>query len=121
MAKRYVLWDKKSDVLTPVGEVLKPEQWIDRRPIAGVVKTVVSGGAINGAFFGVYDDMINLYTKQGCDFSECVTEQDHLDAIETFEDNLNKVQENVISTDERIASALEAQVLMSMPDEETTV
>lgn len=119
MAKRYVLWDKKSDVLTPVGEVLKPEQWIDRRPIAGVVKTVVSGGTINGAFFGVYDDMINLYTKQGCDFSECVTEQDHLDTIETFEDNLNKVQENVISTDERIASALEAQVLMSMPDDTT--
>ena len=120
MAKRYVLWDKKSDVLTPVGEILKPEQWIDRRPIAGAVKTVVSGGTINGAFFGVYDDMVDYYTKQGCDFSECVTEQDHLDAIETFEDSLNTPSTEP-TTEERIASALEAQVLMSMPDEETTV
>ena len=113
---RYKLWDKESNVITPIGEVLTPQQWIDRYPVANVLPTVCGGGAINGAYFGVYDEMIELYTKQGCDFSECNTEQEHLDKIEEFEDIMNTPAE-VISAEERIASALEAQVLMSMPDE----
>ena len=120
MSKRYIIWDKKTDVLTPIGEVLKPEQWIAKRPIANIVKTVVSGGTINGAFFGVYDEMVDYYTKQGCDFSNCTTEQEHLDAIEQFEDDLNKTPTNEITTEERTASALEALVLMNMPDETVT-
>lgn len=43
MTKRYVIWDRTSSVITPIGEVLTPEQWIARRPIAGVVATVVAG------------------------------------------------------------------------------
>ena len=89
MTSKYVVWDKTSDVLTPIGEVLTPEQWIARRPIAGVVTTVVAGGTINGAFFGVYDEMIDIYERMGCDFSSCTTEQEHLDAIEAFEDMMN--------------------------------
>ena len=114
---RYKIWDKESDVITPIGEVLTPAQWIERYPVANVLPTVCGGGAINGAYFGIYDEMIDLYTKNGCDFSECNTEQEHLDKIEEFEDEMNAPVE-VISAEERIASALEAQVLMSMPDEE---
>ena len=113
---RYKLWDKESNVITPIGEVLTPAQWVERYPVANVLPTVCGGGAINGAYFGVYDEMIELYTKQGCDFSECITEQEHLDRIEAFEDEMN-APVDVISTDERIAAALEAQVLMSMPEE----
>lgn len=120
MAKRYVIWDKTSNVITPIGEVLTPEEWIARRPVAGAIPTVVAGGAINGAFFGVYDNMIDFYEKQGCDFSSCTTEQEHLDAIEAFEDLQNTATESTgVSAEERIAAALEAQVMMSMPDEET--
>ena len=114
---RYKIWDKESNVITPIGEVLTPAQWIERYPVANVLPTVCGGGAINGAYFGIYDEMIDLYTKNGCDFSECNTEQEHLDRIEAFEDEMN-APVDVISTDERIAAALEAQVLMSMPDEE---
>ena len=116
---RYKIWNKESNVITPIGEVLTPQQWIERYPVADVLTTVCGGGAVNGAFFGVYDTMVEMYTKQGCDFSECTTEQEHLDKIEEFEDSLNTPSTEP-STDERIASALEAQVLMSMPDEETT-
>ena len=112
---RYKLWDKESNVITPIGEVLTPAQWIERYPVANVLPTVCGGGAINGSYFGVYETMVEMYTKQGCDFSECNTEQEHLDKIEESEDEMNTV--DVVSTDERIAAALEAQVLMSMPDE----
>ena len=114
---RYKIWDKESDVITPIGEVLTPQQWIERYPVANVLPTVCGGGAINGAYFGVYDTMVEMYEKQGCDFSECNTEQEHLDKIEEFEDIMN-TPSNEVTTEERIASALEAQVLMSMPDEE---
>lgn len=121
MNKRYKIWDKTSPVITPIGEVLTPEQWIAKRPIAGVdgIPTVVAGGTINGAFFGVYSEMVDHYERMGCDFSACTTEQEHLDAIEAFEDEMNKAStEEVITAEERIAAALEAQVMMSLPDEE---
>jgi hypothetical protein len=115
-SKRYVIWDKTSDVLTPIGEVLTPEQWIARRPIAGVVTTVVAGGTINGAFFGVYDEMVDYYEKLGCDFSTCTTEQEHLDVIEAFEDAMNAqtgggTGETVSGTDyDEMAAAIEEGV-----------
>lgn len=120
---RYTIWNKTDKILTPVGEVLTAEQWIDRYPIAGVenIKVVCAGGEINGAFFGTLGSMVELYTKRGCDFTNCKSDQDKLDAIEAFEDAMNTPDETYISTDERIAAALEAQVMMSMPDEETEV
>ena len=47
---RYAIWDKVSPVITPIGEVLSPEQWIARYPVAGVesIKVVCAGGEING-------------------------------------------------------------------------
>lgn len=99
-AKRYVIWDKVSSVITPVGEVLTPEQWIARYPVANVLPTVVAGGVTNGAFFGVYAQMVDMYEKAGCDFSNCTTEQDHLDAIEAFEDVRNsQTGESEVVTD----------------------
>lgn len=116
--KRYKIWDKTSDVITPIGEVLTPERWMGRYPVARVLPTVVAGGTINGAFFGVYQEMVEMYEKNGCDFSGCTTDQEYLDAIEAFEDAMNTPTDPQVSAEERIAAALEAQVMMSMPDEE---
>lgn len=118
---RYAIWDKTSPIITPIGEVLTAEQWVSRYPVAGVetIKVVCAGGEINGAFFGTFGAMKEMYEKMGCDFSSCETDQDVLDAIETHEDYLNTpVESDEPTTDERIAAALEAQVMMSMPDEE---
>lgn len=52
----------------------------------------------------------------GEDYSECLT-----DTIEAFEDKLNTPAENTDPTaEERIAAALEYQVMASLPDEEIT-
>lgn len=116
MAKRYVVWDKTSNVITPIGEVLTPAQWIERYPSANVLKTVVAGGEINGAYFGIFSQMIDLYIARGCDFTECVSDQDYLDAIESFEDAMNNIM--LISDQTRIADALEDLVVLQMPDVE---
>ena len=114
---RYQIWDKESQVITPIGEVLEPAQWIDRYPAAAVLKTVCAGGELNGAYFGIFSTMVEHYTKMGCDFSNCTADQDFLDAIEAFEDAMNAPSTEP-STEERIAAALEYQVMASLPDEE---
>lgn len=111
--KRYVIWDEVSQVITPIGEVLTAEQWMDRYPIARLdgFQLVVAGGQINGAFCGVYSEMVDMYERMGCDFSNCVTQQEHLDAIEAFEDARNAASD-VVSDQTRIADALEDMVVM---------
>ena len=124
---KYAIWNKKDPILTHIGEVLTAEQWIQRYPVAGVdtITVVCAAGEINGAFFGTLGQMVDLYTKRGCDFSTCETDQDKVDAINAFDEAMEaeaaaaaEAAANEVSTDERIAAALEAQVLMSMPDEE---
>ena len=83
------------------------------------IDLIIGGGTINGSVCMEYSQTVDIYEKMGCDFSACTTKEEVLDAIEAFEDAMNTVDESVVSTDERIAAALEAQVMMSMPDEET--
>lgn len=116
---RYAVWDKISDIYVPTGARFTAEEWKKRYPIANIdtIKIVCDGGVINGAFFGVLSEMITTYQKAGCDFSTCITDQDYLDAIEAFEDEMNKPSTEP-STEERIAAALEYQVMASLPDME---
>ena len=86
--KKYAIWNKKDPIMTPIGEVLTAEKWIERYPIAGVesITVVCAAGEINGAFFGTLGQLVDLYAKQGCDFSACETAEDKLAAIEAFDD-----------------------------------
>ena len=111
---KYAIWNKQDTILTPVGEVLTAEQWIQRYPVAGVdtITIVCAAGEINGAFFGTLGSMVELYAKQGCDFSTCETAEDKLAAIEAFEDAREAaIAEASAETtaEERIAAALEYQ------------
>ena len=111
--KRYVIWDEVSQVITPIGEVLSAEQWMDRYPMARLdgLQLVLAGGQINGAFCGVYSEMVDMYERMGCDFTGCETQQDHLDAIEAFE--IAQMNAPASITDAtRTADALEDLVLL---------
>ena len=105
--KKYAIWNKQDPILTPIGEVLTPEQWIGRYPIAGVESiTVICGaGEINGAFFGTLGQMVEMYGKQGCNFSTCETPEEKLEAIEAFEDARD------IESAEKLAAKNEAEVM----------
>ena len=115
---RYAIWNKKDPILTPIGEVLTAQQWIERYPIAGLdsITVVCGGGEINGEFFGTLGQMVDVYTKAGCDFSACETAEDKLAAIEAFEDAreaeaaaaAQAAAASQANTAERTAAALEA-------------
>lgn len=133
---KYAIWNKKDPVLTPVGEVLTAEQWIQRYPIAGVesITVVCAGGEINGAFFGTIGSMVEMYTKRGCDFSACTTPEEKLAAIEAFEDAreaeaaaaAKQAAETKAANEElnatslaSIAASMEYQNLLTLEDTET--
>ena len=119
MLKRYAIWDKQTTIITPIFEVLTPEQWIERYPVAAIptITVVCGAGEINGSFFGTLGQMVQTYEAMGCDFSACTTDEEKLEAIEAFEDMMNTPSDEP-TTDERIAAALEYQVMSSLPDEE---
>ena len=116
MLKRYAIWDKQSQIITPIGEVLSAEQWIARYPVAGVpsITVVCSAGEINGGFFGTLGQMVQMYEAQGADFSEATTAEEKLEVIEAFEDDMNTPSTDP-TAEERIAAALELQNVMAMP------
>lgn len=123
--KRYSIWNKKDPILTPIGEVLTAEQWIQRYPIAGLdnITVVCSSGEINGGFFGTLGQMVKTYENYGCDFSNCVTNEEKLQKIEDFEDSENTRNNDTISNEEltatslaSIAASLEYQNMMTLDD-----
>lgn len=132
---RYAIWNKKDPVLTPIGEVLSAEKWIERYPIAGMesITVVCAGGEINGGFFGTLGQMVEMYIKQGCDFTGCETAEDKLAAIEAFEDAREaqaaadaKAKAEAVAANEEmtaaslasIAASMEYQNLMTLEDVE---
>lgn len=126
--KRYAIWDKKTPIITPIGEVLTAEQWKDRYPVAALdsITVICAAGEINGAFFGTLGQMTQMYENQGADFSECKTDEEKLEVIEKFdEDNAESTNDKTPSNEEitatslaSIAASLEYQNLMSLPDED---
>ena len=115
---KYAIWNKKDPIITPIGEVLTAEQWIQRYPVAGInsITVVCAAGEINGAFFGTLGSMVNTYERQGCDFSACQTNEDKLNAIEAFEDAKEAEAAEASaqpSAEERIAAALEYQNMLA--------
>lgn len=122
MAKRYAIWDKKTPVITPIGEVLSAEEWIKRYPMAALdsITVICAAGEINGAFFGTLGQMVQMYTNMGADFSDATTNEEKLEVIEAFEDAQNDPGDVTESTpEERIAAALELANVINMPDENT--
>ena len=117
MAK-YKIWDRESDIVTPVGRIYTAKQWIEKHPIAGITKTVVKDSEINGAIFEIFSAMVERAAVAGADFSACKTDQDYLDVIEEMEMAEREAAAAFVSAEERIAAALEYQAMASLPDEE---
>ena len=108
--KRYAIWNKKDEILTPIGEVFTAEEWKIKHPLARLdrITVVCAAGEINGAYFGTLGQMVQMAEARGCDFSACTTNEEKLAAIEAFEDMLN-TPSNEPTAQERIAAALEYQ------------
>ena len=116
--KRYAIWDKQSNIITPSGAVFTAEQWKQKFPASALesITVVCAAGEINGALFSTLGQMKQTYALKGCDFSACTSNQEVLQAIEDFEDAEQAAAVEAAAeptAEERIAAALEYQNLMS--------
>lgn len=116
---KYAIWNKKDPIITPIGEVLTAEQWIGRYPVAALdnITILCSAGEINGGFFGTLGSMVDMYEKQGADFSACKTDEEKLAVIEAFDEEREQAQKeasaNAVSNEELTATSL-ASIAASM-------
>lgn len=130
MAK-YAIWDKQSQVITPIGEVLTADQWKTKYPVAALenVDVVCAAGQINGAFFGLLSQMKERYEAMGADFSKCNTADDQLAVIEAFDAAEEAAEKErvaaAVSNEEltatalaSIAASMEYQNMMTLDDVE---
>lgn len=120
MTKRYEIWDKTSPIFTLTGEVFTPEQWIERYPAAAYIPFVCAKGETKGAFFQSLASLVSIYEQSGADFSQADTDEEKLEVIEAFEDQMNDPGDTTKSSaEERTAAALEALVMNNMTDVNT--
>lgn len=86
--QKYKIWDKKTPIITPIGEYLSAAQWIERYPVAGVegITVLCGAGEVNGSVFATLGQTVVDYEKLGCDFSACKTDEEKLATIEAFDD-----------------------------------
>ena len=115
---RYQIWDKESDIYTLTGEKLTPAEWMARYPWADIegAKMIIGGGRINGTVAMELEATVEMYQRMGAAIDpQTMTDQELLAAIEEYEDH--PPRDETPSAQERIAAALEFQVLVSLPDE----
>ena len=128
---RYAIWDKKSPVITPSGEVFTADQWKERYPVSKLdsVTVICAPGEINGAFFGTLGQMVEMYTQQGADFNSAKTPEEKLAVIEAFdaqkeEESRQAAAEAAAKEDMNatslasIAASMEYQNLLTLDDVE---
>ena len=110
---KYKIWNKRDKLITPIGEVLTPEQVFDRYPMAELenFKFIICDAPINMGVFMEFEQTKQMYENMGVPITEVMTEQEVLDAITYFEEN-PPVPEP--TAEERIASSLEFQNLMML-------
>ena len=110
---KYKIWDRQETLITPIGEVLEPEQVFERYPMARLehMKFIICDAPISLGVFMEFEQTKQMYKEMGVPITDNMTDQEVLDAISYFEEN-PPVPEP--SAEERIAAALEFQNLMSL-------
>ena len=132
---RYAIWNKKDQIITPTGTVFTAAQWIERYPVAAMpnVTVICGGGEINGSFFGTLGQMVDMYKREGCIFTDDMTPEQKIAAIEAFEDEREasanakvkaEAEADALYTEmtanslASIAASMEYQNMLTLEDEE---
>lgn len=112
---KYKIWDKKSPLVTPIGEVLTPQDVFKRYPAAQLegMKYIVCDAPISMAVFMEFEATKEYYKRLGVPITDDMTDQEVLDAISEWEEN---PPEPAPTAEERIAAALEFQNILMLPD-----
>lgn len=114
---KYKIWDKQTNLVTPIGEVLTPQEVFQRFPASALpeMKYIIADQPISMAVFMEFQATKEHYKSLGVPITDNMTDQEVLDAISNWEENLPNPEP---TAEERIAAALEFQNLLALPDQE---
>lgn len=92
---KYKIWDKLSNIKTPSGEVLSAEDWKNRYPVAREDDSVIilSNSYFDGAIFEELHMLQTRCESMGASFTDGLSDQELLSAIEHFEDEYRAAQQ----------------------------
>lgn len=95
MAKRYIIWDHSSNVITPSGDVFTPEEWLNKYPKYrdNNIIMVLANCENNGALIDSVAMMQFRAEAAGAIFPEGLSDHELLDAVEQFEDDYAAAQQ----------------------------
>lgn len=110
---KYKIWDKQTDLITPIGEVLTPNEVFERYPASKLpnMKYIIADQPISMAVFMEFEQTKEHYKQLGVPITDDMTDQEVLDTITHWEEN---PPEPAPTIEERIAAALEFQGMMMM-------
>lgn len=108
----YQIWNRTDNIITPSGAKFTAEEWAKKYPFP---KMIITTGVINGGCAMEFNQTVDCFKKAGANITDNMTDEEVLAAIEEFE--MNPPGADQPSIEERTAAALEAQVLMAMPEE----
>lgn len=116
MAK-YKIWDRETDLVTPIGEVLTPEQVFARHPASKLpnMKYIIYDAPISMGVFMEFEATKEHYKRLGVPITDDMTDQEVLDAISHWEENPPEPES---TAEERTAAMLEFMTMMMLPDNE---
>jgi hypothetical protein len=114
---KYKIWNKTDNLITPTGKVFTPQEIFAEYPASQVegINYIIADQPINMTVFMEFEQTKNVYKSMGANITDDMTKEEVLLAIQEFEENPPAPQP---TAEERIASALEFQNLLAMPDEE---
>ena len=112
---KYKIWHKKSNLVTPTGEVLTPQDVFKRYPASALegMKYIVCDAPISMGVFMEFEQTKEHYKRLGVPITDDMTDQEVLDAISAWEENPPEPEP---TPEERIAASLEFQSMMMLPD-----
>lgn len=110
----YKIWNKQENLVTPTMEVLTPQQVFEKYPAAQLngFEFIICDSPITMGVFMEFETTKQQYKQMGASIEDNMSVEDVLSAITQFEET---PQEHVSTAEERIASALEFQVMMNIP------
>jgi hypothetical protein len=117
---KYKIWDKQENLITPTGKIFTPADVFAEYPASQVpgIKYIIADQPINMAVFMEFEQTKNVYKSIGANITDNMSDEEVLLAIQDFEENPPVASP---TAEERIASALEFQNLLGMPDEEEVI
>lgn len=109
----YKVWNKQDSLITPIGEVLTPQDVFSRFPASQLadMKYVISSQPVSMSLFVELEQFKSVFRQQGVSIPDDALPSEALAIISEWE---NTPKPQLPSVEERIASAMEFEMLLKM-------